>query len=169
MYKNTTFYDLELIMISQRGMLKQTRIVSTIFAVVLFILAGVSLALKKYTIAICLAVVGVITIVVFIGFSGKLLKHTMKKNLSNRQITIEYQFSNNLTITSKVDGAVTTQSFDYENIFQIIEQDICLVICPTSKDALIMRLDDKYDEYRQFVMDKMGNRYIVQKSKNESH
>lgn len=167
MYKNTTYYDLDLIMLSQKSMVKQTKIVASIFAFVLLVLAVVSFVLKKTTVGITLSIVSAITIIVFIGLSGTMLKATMKKNLKNRQITIEYMFANNLTITSKVDGAVTTQSFEYNNIFQIVETDKCLVICPSKNDALIMRIDDKYAEYRQFVMDKMQNRYVVQKSKNK--
>ena len=84
MYKNTTYYDLDLIMLSQKSMVKQTKIVASIFAFVLLVLAVVSFVLKKITVGITLSIVSAITIIVFIGLSGTMLKATMKKNLKNR-------------------------------------------------------------------------------------
>ena len=165
MYKNRTIYDLELVLLSQRGMLKQTRIISSIFAVIVLALGVVSILLQKVTLGVCLLIAGTLVTVVFVGLSGWLLKVTMQKNLKDRKVEVEYLFSNNLTITSYADGQTITQSFNYNNIFQIVEQKDLLVICPSKNDALLMRKDEEFEEYRKFIQEKMEDRYLIEKTK----
>lgn len=165
MYKNRTIYDLELVLLSQKGMLKQTRIISGIFAVIVLALGVVSILLQKVTLGVCLLIAGTLVAVVFVGLSGWLLKVTMQKNLKDRKVEVEYLFSNNLTITSYADGQTITQSFNYNNIFQIVEQKDLLVICPSKNDALLMRKDEEFEEYRKFIQEKMEDRYLIEKTK----
>ena len=167
MYKNKTVYDLELVLLSQQSMLKQTRVVSALFAVVILALGVVSLCFNKITTGICLLIAGTLVVILFVFLSGWFLKLTMQKNLKDRSVVVEYMFSNNLTITSYVDGQTITQSFDYNNMFQIVEQESCLIICPSKNDALIMRKDDKFLEYKNFIQDKMQDRYIVEQAKTK--
>lgn len=168
MYKNKTIYDLELVLLSQQGMLKQTKIVSAVFAIVIYALGVASIFLNKITMGVCLFIAATLILVLFVFLSGWFLKLTMQKNLKDRSVVVEYLFSNNLTITSYVDGQTITQSFDYHNIFQMIEQESCLVICPSKNDALIMRKDDKFLEYRNFIQDKMQDRYLIEIKKDKT-
>ena len=169
MYKNRTIYDLELLLLSQKNMIVQTRIVSAIFSVIIAATGVVCLFMQKIAMGICLLVAAVLVLVLFVILCNWFLKLTMQKNLKSRNIEVEYLFSNNLTITSYADGQTSTQSFEYANIFQIIENEDCLLICPGKNDGLIMRKDEAFNEYRNFIMDKMGNRYIVQiKSKKKT-
>ena len=165
MYKNRTIYDLELVLLSQKSMLKQTRIISSIFAVIVLALGVVSILLNKVTLGICLLIAATLVAVVFVGLSGWFLKVTMQKNLKDRKVEVEYLFSNNLTITSYADGQTITQSFNYNNIFKIIEQKDLLVICPSKNDALLMRKDEEFEEYRKLIQEKMEDRYLIEKAK----
>ena len=122
MYKNVTKYDLDLIMLSQKGMIKQTRIGSLIFAFAFIVLAIVSVVLKKIDIAICLFVATGLVLILFVGLPEVFLKLQMKKNLKNHTVEIEYVFGNTLNITSKVNDQTITQSFDYNKIVKMIEE-----------------------------------------------
>ncbi len=165
MYKNRTIYDLELLLLSQQGMLKQTRIVSAVFTVIILALGIVCLIAEKLMLGIALIIAAVLVLVLFVALCGWFLKLTMQKNLQDRKIEIEFLFSNNLTITSYVDGRTSTQSFEYNNIYQIVENDDCLLINQGGQDALIMRKDEEFDNYRNFVMEKMQGRYVVKLKK----
>lgn len=166
MYKNVTKYDLDLIMLSQKGMIKQTRIGSLIFAFAFIVLAIVSVVLKKIDIAICLFVATGLVLILFVGLPEVFLKLQMKKNLKNHNVEIEYVFGNTLNITSKVNDQTITQSFDYNKIVKMIEEKNYLLICLANNDALIMKIDDQFYEYKNFIKKKMQNRY-VEKLKNK--
>lgn len=164
MYKNRTIYDLELLLLSQQGMIKQTRIISAIFAIIILAIGIVCFFMERVLMGVCLVVASVLIIILFVILCDWFLKLTMQKNIKNRSIEVEYLFSNNLTITSYADGQTSTQSFEYSNVFQMVESAECLLICPGKQDALIMRKDEEFNDYRNFIMDKMGDRYFVEKS-----
>lgn len=165
MYKNRTIYDLDLLLLSQQGMLKQTRIVSAVFSVIILALGVVCVIVEKLMLGIALMIAAVLVLILFVALCGWFLKLTMQKNLQDRKIEIEFLFSNNLTITSYVDGRTSTQSFEYGNIFQMVENDDCLLINQGGHDALIMRKDEEFEEYRNFIIDKMQGRYVIKLKK----
>ncbi len=160
MYKNITKYDLDLIMRSQKGMIKQTRIISLIFCVAFIILAIVSIILNKIDISVALFIATALVLILFVGLPEVFLKKQIKKNLENTNVQIEYEFGNTLNITSKLNDQVVLQNVKYEDIFQIVEENDYLLICLKKQEAIIMKKDEAFNEYKNFIKEKMQERYF---------
>lgn len=160
MYKNITKYDLDLIMRSQKGMIKQTRIISLIFCVAFIILAVVSIFLNKIDISVALFIATALVLILFVGLPEVFLKKQIKKNLENTNVQIEYEFGNTLNITSKLNDQVVLQNVKYEDIFQIVEENDYLLICLKKQEAIIMKKDEAFNEYKNFIKEKMQERYF---------
>lgn len=160
MYKNITKYDLDLIIRSQKGMIKQTRIISLIFCVAFIILAVVSIFLNKIDISVALFIATALVLILFVGLPEVFLKKQIKKNLENTNVQIEYEFGNTLNITSKLNDQVVLQNVKYEDIFQIVEENDYLLICLKKQEAIIMKKDEAFNEYKNFIKEKMQERYF---------
>lgn len=160
MYKNITKYDLDLIMRSQKGMIKQTRIISLIFCATFIILAVVSIFLHKIDISVALFIATALVLILFVGLPEVFLKKQIKKNLENTNVQIEYEFGNTLNITSKLNDQVVLQNVKYEDIFQIVEENDYLLICLKKQEAIIMKKDEAFNEYKNFIKEKMQERYF---------
>ena len=63
MYKNRTIYDLDLLLLSQQGMLKQTRIVSAVFSVIILALGVVCVIVEKLMLGIALMIAAVLVLI----------------------------------------------------------------------------------------------------------
>lgn len=168
MYKNITKYDLDLIMRSQKGMIKQTRIISLIFCVAFIILAVVSIFLNKIDISVALFIATALVLILFVGLPEVFLKKQIKKNLENTNVQIEYEFGNTLNITSKLNDQVVLQNVKYEDIFQIVEENDYLLICLKKQEAIIMKKDEAFNEYKNFIKEKMQERYFEKLKTNKS-
>ena len=168
MYKNITKYDLDLIMRSQKGMIKQTRIISLIFCVAFIILAVVSIFLNKIDISVALFIATALVLILFVGLPEVFLKKQIKKNLENTNVQIEYEFGNTLNITSKLNNQVVLQNVKYEDIFQIVEENDYLLICLKKQEAIIMKKDEAFSEYKNFIKEKMQERYIEKLKQNKN-